>query len=164
MILPLQHYRVTCIMIPENTRIVILVLSLWITEANAAKYFHPTNQVGMHSSTLSCVEVLCRSRVHAGVQCFTMTPGCRGIWFIDDLIAVLRSSGVVCATVQRISPTISTFWGTPPWLWIAFPPYLHVRTIKHATYIWLYSHRCAYGAMLGVNYTSYYLIKFVSFQ
>ena len=86
-------------MLLEITEPLILVLSLWstriigsdITRHTGGTFFDPTNQMEMHSSSLTCVEELCRSRADASVKCITLTLGCRGIWFMDG-----NSGDVMC--------------------------------------------------------------------
>ena len=76
----------------EITKTHILVLSLWttsmivwdITRHRGGTLFDATNQVEMYSSSLTCVEALCRSRDDAGVKYIILTLGCQGIWFMDD--------------------------------------------------------------------------------
>ena len=86
-------------MFHEITVTHILVLSLWttsilsgnITRHTDGTLFDATDQVEMYSSSLTCVEALCRSWVDAVVKCITLTLGCRGIWFMDD-----NSGDIMC--------------------------------------------------------------------
>ena len=83
------------IMFHEITKIV-LVLSLCTTWIAAGIVFCPTNQVAIYSSSLTCREMSCRSRVEAGVKCSTV--GCRGIWFTDDGGGDIRCGLCTCAS------------------------------------------------------------------
>ena len=76
---------------------VFLVLSRCTTRITAGTFFDPTDKVAMYSSSLTCGEMSCRSRVDAGVNCITVTQGCRGIWFIDDGRGEIRCGLCSCA-------------------------------------------------------------------
>ena len=71
-------------MILEDDKTIIVVLSIWTAGVISGKFFDPPNHVEMYPSSLVCVDALCRSWVDAGVQCIIATPDCRGIWFTDD--------------------------------------------------------------------------------
>ena len=82
----------------EVTEVIIFVVSLWTTSVMGGTFFNLTQQVSQYSSFLTCVDGFCRSRVHAGAQCITAIPGCRGIWFIDDGSTALKCGLCSCLT------------------------------------------------------------------
>ena len=85
-------------MLLEVMDAITAVVSLWTMRLMGGPFFNLTKQVPMYSSSLTCVDALCRSRVHAGVQCITATTDCRGIWFIDDGSSKLRCGLCSCLT------------------------------------------------------------------
>ena len=80
---------------------VFLVLLCCTTRITAGTFFDPTDQVAVYSSSLTCGEVSCRSRVDAGVNCITVTQGCQGIWFIDDSRGEIRCG--LCSCVMNFT-------------------------------------------------------------
>ena len=73
----------TASMFRQITAIMIIVVLIWTTKANAAAYFKSISQATISSLYLKCIDGPYRGRLEASVGCVNVGTACGGIWFVD---------------------------------------------------------------------------------